>query len=512
MSRPWVLGTRGSLLAKTQSFQVALELEKISGKKIEFEFIKTKGDQIVDKPLWQIDGKDFFTRELDEALLNGKVDFVVHSYKDLGSDRPEGIQLGAITQRFFPEDILLIRKEVLSEKPKKLTIGTSSPRRQVNIKSSLKDFIPWDVEEVELSNLRGNVNTRIQKLHDVNEWGYDAIVLALAGLERLALLDDNQEVLKELFHDLDFMIMPIDEFPTAAAQGALAIEIGPETPKDLIETIKKLNHSETQSCVDYEKKKFASFGGGCHLAVGMTRQIVNQNSIEVVKGEHKEESIFETSVNQSAQKQNDFPSVFLGFTDLDLKTNEKEIILDELVSKKPLTFDLKASDCLVVTSKHCFHLEKQFNSKSTWVSGNKSWKRLSHLGHWVNGQSPLLTGRKGLWNYFHSKAIQLLIGAENQIIPSVLTAKGVENNTEHKEELISCYERVVSEDISAEFRAKILKTEAFFWTSYAQFQLYVKKFPEIREKSHFAAPGRTLEQLESQNISVKPILNWESLL
>src|SRR5665648_163419 len=109
------IGTRGSLLAVTQSTLIKNECERISGEKFELVTIKTQGDLITNKPLWQLEGKDFFTKELDESLLNGDVDFVIHSYKDLGSERPQGIKLAAITERKFAHDILLIDQQTIDD-------------------------------------------------------------------------------------------------------------------------------------------------------------------------------------------------------------------------------------------------------------------------------------------------------------------------------------------------------------------------------------------------------------
>ena len=136
------IGTRGSLLALTQCNQIKDQLEILTGDKFELEVIKTQGDLITNAPLWQLDGKDFFTKELDEALLSGKVDLVVHSYKDLGSVRPEGIQLAAVTKRTFAQDILLIKKQTipLIERKSEFVVGTSSPRRMVNLERSLSDL------------------------------------------------------------------------------------------------------------------------------------------------------------------------------------------------------------------------------------------------------------------------------------------------------------------------------------------------------------------------------------
>src|SRR5690606_21785539 len=134
------IGTRGSLLAVTQSTLMKNELERISGEKFELVLIKTQGDQITNKPLWQLEGKDCFTKELDEALLAGTVDLVIHSYKDLGSERPQGIKLAAVTERKFAHDILLIPQknvDALSNWEGDFIVGTSSPRRIVNLTRSL---------------------------------------------------------------------------------------------------------------------------------------------------------------------------------------------------------------------------------------------------------------------------------------------------------------------------------------------------------------------------------------
>ncbi len=128
------IGTRGSLLALTQCTQVKNELERITGDIFELEIIKTQGDLITNAPLWQLDGKDFFTRELDHALIEGRVDLVVHSYKDLGSVRPDEIQIAAITKRSYAHDVMLIKKETVLKlnEMKIFKIGTSSPRRMTN--------------------------------------------------------------------------------------------------------------------------------------------------------------------------------------------------------------------------------------------------------------------------------------------------------------------------------------------------------------------------------------------
>ena len=173
-------------MALTQSRQVKEELERLTGDLFEMQVFKTQGDQQVEKPLWQMEGRDFFTKELDQALTSGAVDLVVHSYKDLSSTRPDKIALAAVGKRHYPQDILLIKKETIKALANKerLMVGTSAPRRTVNIKRYLPAFIPHgDQLALEIKTLRGNIDSRIRKLKGDD---YDAIVLSLAGLERLA--------------------------------------------------------------------------------------------------------------------------------------------------------------------------------------------------------------------------------------------------------------------------------------------------------------------------------------
>jgi hydroxymethylbilane synthase len=268
------IGTRGSLLAVTQCTLIANEMSDITGSEFELVKISTQGDQQTEKPLWQMDGKDFFTKELDSALLANEVDLVVHSYKDLGSDRPEGIGLATITQRKFANDILLIKKENIS-KIKDLDtfiVGTSSPRRIVNIESSLKPYLPKIKEstKVKCEMLRGNVNTRIQKLKDDK---YHAIVLALAGLERLANKEDSKEELTRLLDGLTFIVLPQKDFPSSASQGALAIEYNSNRDdKELLKVLKSVHCDITEKEISREREAFKSYGGGCHLAVGINVQ------------------------------------------------------------------------------------------------------------------------------------------------------------------------------------------------------------------------------------------------
>lgn len=504
----FILGTRGSLLAITQSQQVLDEMRGIEKCEFQVKKIKTQGDQIVDKPLWQLEGKDFFTKELDEQLLKGEIDFVVHSYKDLGSERPEGIKLGAITKREYPHDILLMRKESINKKPNKLIIGTSSPRRQVNLTESLIDFIPWKVKSLKLENLRGNINTRIEKLIDKN---YDGIVLAFAGIERLAKNVENQPLIQQYFHELDYMILPLSEFPTAAAQGALAIEYGPHCTDKLKSIIEKLHDTHTAKEVEWEKEKFRSYGGGCHLPMGITAQMNKEKFWTLAKGktttEDKEvivESEFQ-HLNQEIMIPKD-ETLFIGLSSKDIakKDMKENLLYDEIYLKKPIQVSSSAEH-QYITSKHVLHAVSK--SKTKWCAGTKSWQKLKEIGHWVNGCSDQF-GEQHLTKLLKSHLLQLLHGKNFQSHIDVMTNEDAPINFGKR---LVCYEREAKTP-SATGIEKLRQTKHFFWMSFSQYLAYTELVPEIKEAKHYCGLGKSSERFADAEIEVTKVRNWHDCI
>ncbi|MES2630289.1 MAG: hydroxymethylbilane synthase [Bacteroidota bacterium] len=250
MQKPIIIGTRGSELALWQAHTVKKQLEDL-GQTVEIKIIKTRGDNIQHLSFDKIEGKGFFTKELEEELLNGSIDLAVHSHKDLETTYPEGLTIAAVSARENPADVLLIRKECVDHSAKFLlkkgaVVGTSSARR----KSQLLEFRP----DVEIRDIRGNVPTRIQKLRDGQ---YDAILLAKAGITRLAL-DVS---------DLEMMMMDIKEFIPAPAQGVLALQIR-ESDRDLNQVLQPLNVANVGKCIGVEREILRLFKGGCQLPLG----------------------------------------------------------------------------------------------------------------------------------------------------------------------------------------------------------------------------------------------------
>lgn len=246
-----IIGSRGSDLALWQANFVKDSLAK-NGVETEIKIIKTQGDKIQNLSFDKLEGKGFFTKEIEDALLNSEIDLAVHSHKDLPTESPEGLKIVAVSEREDPSELLLIRKEAIDLKQhfsikKNAVVGTSSARRKSQLLSFRNDF--------KIIDLRGNVPTRIQKLRDKK---YDAIVLANAGVNRLGL--DLSEFHQELLSPIDFISAP--------AQGVLAYQIR-ENDSEVAEILSEIHSPATQETIEVERKILNLFEGGCQMPVGV---------------------------------------------------------------------------------------------------------------------------------------------------------------------------------------------------------------------------------------------------
>jgi len=250
MSRKIIIGSRGSDLALWQAHHVEAQL-KVLGQEVQIKIIKTQGDKIQHLSFDKMEGKGFFTKELEDKLLSGEIDLAVHSHKDLPTENPEGLIIAAVSERGDPRDLLLIRKEKTDISKKfdlgeNAIVGTSSARR----KSLLLHFRA----DIQIKDLRGNVPTRINKLR---EGGYDAIMLAAAGVERLKL-------------DLsEFHILKLDptEFIPAPAQGVLGLQVR-ESDSEIAKIISQLNDEDVARRIGVERRILNLFEGGCQMPLG----------------------------------------------------------------------------------------------------------------------------------------------------------------------------------------------------------------------------------------------------
>jgi len=264
------IGTRGSDLALWQARHVQQLLAERAGFATELVILESRGDQILDRSLAELGGVGAFTSELEQALLAGEVDIAVHSHKDLPTESPEGLVVGAVPERGPVRDLLIMRPEAHDPDAIGLPLcqgahlGTGSLRRRCQALALRPDL--------EISDLRGNVNTRLAKLtrSHPGQWTYDAIILAEAGLLRLEL-DVSPLISRPL---------PIETMLPAPAQGALAVQVraadlaGPGNA--LAQALATLNHDATALCVAAERGVLAAIPGGCNLPLGCLATITPQ--------------------------------------------------------------------------------------------------------------------------------------------------------------------------------------------------------------------------------------------
>ncbi len=256
MLKNLIIGSRASKLALAQVNLIKdLLREKYPVLGIEIKTIKTTGDKILDVSLDKIGDQGLFTKEIEEALLAGKIDVAVHSLKDLPVEITAGLKIAAVTQREDPRDILVSQKGYnLKSLPQKSKIGTSSLRRRAQLLHLRPDLFIMD--------LRGNLDTRVRKL---NDGLYEAIVVAYAGVKRLGL-------------KLSMSVIPLEEVLPQAAQGALGIQIR-QGRADIEEIVKILDDTPAHLCIDAERAVLSGLGGGCHAPIGVYAQIEDDTII-----------------------------------------------------------------------------------------------------------------------------------------------------------------------------------------------------------------------------------------
>ena len=255
-----VIATRRSQLALWQSEYVKSLLQKhYPDMEIELQEFTTKGDKILDVPLAKIGGKGLFTKELEVAMLEGTAHLAVHSLKDVPTKFEDGLQLAAVTKRFDPRDALLSNKySSIDDLPQGAIVGTTSLRRRMAIMMLRPD--------IELKDLRGNINTRIAKL---NAGEYDAIILAATGIQKLKIENEVKY----------FSPIPTDVMIPSMGQATLGIE----TTNDprIIEIVSVLNDRDAQIESTIERSFVDTLQGGCQVPIGVKATIIDENSIRV---------------------------------------------------------------------------------------------------------------------------------------------------------------------------------------------------------------------------------------
>jgi len=259
-----IIGTRGSRLALAQAEIVRDLLHKVYPTlEAEVKVIRTKGDKFQDMSLSASGGKGVFTKELEDAILDRQIHFAVHSLKDLPTELPDGLEIGAVPSREDPRDVLIAKKPYsLKDLPENACIGTSSVRRRAQLLFKRPDL---RIEEI-----RGNVETRLRKLRETQN--LDALVLAVAGLTRLGLEKKMDGLYLHYFSS--------DEMIPAVGQGAIACELRKGDP-DVHKILQGIQDADANDCIIAERTFLAALGGGCHVPYAASATI-NGDKIHMI--------------------------------------------------------------------------------------------------------------------------------------------------------------------------------------------------------------------------------------
>lgn len=511
------LGTRRSLLAWSQSSWVAREVERLNpGIEVELVGIETRGDRIQDVALQNVEGKDFFVAELDEALKSGRVDFTVHSMKDLSLDRPEWLTLAATPVRADPRDVLIAGPGVAEKlragknRGEAVRIGTSSPRRLVNAKDFLLQALPRAAADpegepkIELLEMRGNVNTRISRLHEPSTSArqLDGVVLALAGLIRLHANETAREELTSLLRGTRFMIFPLRESPAAPAQGALAVEcraqdLGTRT------ALKVLHHELSSDQVDCERAILREWGGGCHQRFGATAAHHPELGRMLYVRGFRPEGLFVDEVRWDSPVP---PAGEVRAWDGTRTRQRAKCTIPGNGAQSGLSA-LAGKTVFISHSRALPENAGTLDDARVWASGSASWKRLARRGIWVEGcaeeagfaglkpllAEPVLGLPKPILVLTNEFALEGWKGAEGTRAIATYTAEEA---------------RYRPHDVE-----KLKAATHVFWSSASQFHALKK---HTGEKAHQACPaGKTLEALSRAGVEVKAfpsVKEWRTWL
>lgn len=489
--------SRGSDLAVLQTEMVAHALEaRWPALEVERLTRSSEGDRDRRSALWTMPEKGVFTADLSEALAQGDADAAVHSWKDLPVESRSDTVVAATLQRADPRDVLLVRRDVISARPPALSVLTSSPRRGWQIETSLRQLLPWPVETITLLPVRGNIPTRVGKV--VSGAG-DALVVAKAALDRLLSSDSRSDVatgLRDAIGRCGWMVLPLREFPTAPAQGALAIEI-PTGRADLLEVMGAINHEPTWQAVTAERQILSSFGGGCHDAIGATVLVRDYGHITSLRarrpdGDHLRWSLSATTVPPppaTASRIWPRPEERKRVTRQPLADIVAIETMDtmETVGTTDGAQDLTAA-LWVSRADAMPEAWRPGPNRIIWVSGSRTWQKLAARGIWVNGSADGLGDGE-------APNVEALAGRTVSWRRLTHTASG-------DPAAVPTY--AVDQDWPADLAAR----SHFFWTSGSAFLQALDRYPSIRGAWHASGPGRTARVLRDTLGSAARISVW----
>ena len=482
MAPPRVLriAARQSELARLQARVVGAVLrERFPDVQVEFHFRESLGDKNLNDPLWKMPERGVFTEDFNEDLRQGRFDCVVHSWKDLPTEeRPDSL-IAATLPRADARDLLLVRRDrwdaALSRA--ELRVFSSSPRRAYNLEPFLRHALPGQWKSIDFLSVRGNIPTRLRKLL-AEDAPADALVLAKAAVDRLISTRDTElgddysaarGAIHEAFARCRWMVLPLCENPTAAAQGALAIEIL-RSRADLVQLFQTVNCENTYRAVERERAVLKSYGGGCHQKIGVSSLPVGQSWALSLRGETTSgEVLNEWRLERLS------PARSPRAVSWPLEPIKSLLEREELPCSAP-----EGKAWWVAKAAAVPHAWLPPSDETViWVAGSASWRELARRGFWVSGSAESLGENPPFLPWMHK-------------LDWVKLSHDSAFAGRHGFALCPTY-RLSSRNRDA--WPDLSTKRNFYWMSGSLFEAALELFPALLGARHACGPGHTADRL-----------------
>jgi len=498
------IASRKSDLARIQAYMVGEALrDKCLNVEIEYRFSSSLGDKNQDDPLWKMPSQGVFTEDFRSDLVSGKVDLVVHSWKDLPTEMGNDTTLVATLPRADHRDLLLVKKSALSniKKTKSLRLLSSSPRRMFNLEGFLKQAFPNGLDVVEFADVRGNIQTRLDKMLNGKA---DGLIVAKAAIDRLLAasdfnqkndnFDESVKAIRSSIEQCEFMVLPASSNPPAAAQGALVVEIA-KGRKDLADIIGAINCEQTFEDVQSERKILASYGGGCHQKIGVWVKTLAEGRIISLQGKTdagERLSQFSLLAKKSIFKNIPYAEIF------------KPEKYKNIFTRKPIPVSAKSLDKIAqadILHLASSHIPNEYlsviDNQIVWASGVISWFKFAAKGIWINGVDDNLGSSK-------NRQLEILL---NNLAPNWLT---LTHETSPSTPAIATYKLAPNEN-----KLNYDNEQYFYWRSASTFKYAIELEPKIKHGFHACGIGQSLaiiREIIGNDGVVTPFINEEDWL
>lgn len=468
---------------------------------VEIEIIirETAGDRDQSKPLHLVEGRDFFTQDIQDFLKTGAADFAVHSMKDVSSDQFFSESFYALIERDDARDVAIFNSTVIDKlrTGKPVIVGTSSPRRENMATDFLKKALPQYTGPIKIETIpiRGNVDTRLQKLTNSE---YDGIILAVAGLNRLMRFEPSKEKIRFLLQDKKLMFLPLFECPPAPGQGAIVAETTLNNP-DAIAILKTINDTKLSDAIAKERTYAKSHGAGCFQQFGAIHLDIENISFTYAGGKNKDQVAF-SETNFDISLSVDDKEIF-SFTD-----HMKDIFSYKFLGDRLI--DGSAKGVFVASHKaaHSNTLLSALKEKKVWAAGTKTWFELAKKGIWVEGCAD------GLGLEFVQPALfGALSGLSKNDVQIITGQQSLQHWANSGWNVTATYELIPN--LPQVLADRLRNADIIFWTS---FQQYIAcKHLLKKDVQHCCASGKTVELFLQEGITpvifpgIKSFKEWK---